>query len=66
MRYLIILLCLTLAQACSNRQVYDAIQNRQKVLCQEVPRSEYQKCMEEADASYDTYKKERDKVEETQ
>jgi hypothetical protein len=52
-----------LLHACSDRQVYDALQNRQKVLCQEAPRSEYQKCMDAANESYDTYKKERESVE---
>jgi hypothetical protein len=66
MRYLVIVLSLVPMQACSNRQMYEAIQNRQRVLCQEVPRSEYQKCMEEADESYRTYKQERDKVEGTE
>ena len=54
---------IALLQACSDRQVYDAIQNRQKVLCQEAPRSEYQKCMEDTNKSYTTYKQEREKVE---
>jgi hypothetical protein len=62
-RPLVIVLSLVLLHACSDRQVYDALQNRQKVLCQEAPRSEYQKCMDEANESYDTYKKERESVE---
>jgi hypothetical protein len=61
--YVGIFLSLALLQACGSRQMYDAMQNRQKALCQEVPRSEYQKCMDEASQSYDTYKKERGNVE---
>lgn len=63
MRYLTIFLPLVLLQACTNREVYDALQNRQKVLCQEQPKSEYEKCMQQADESYDTYKKNREAVE---
>jgi hypothetical protein len=61
-RYLVIALSLALLQACSNRQLYEAAQNRQKVLCQGVPRSEYQKCMEGTEESYDTYKQERESI----
>jgi hypothetical protein len=60
--YVGIFLSLALLPACSNRQMYDAMQNRQKVLCQEAPRSEHQKCMDEASQSYDTYKRERENV----
>ena len=60
--YFGILFSLALLPACSSRQMYDAMQNRQKVLCQEAPRSEYQKCMDEASQSYDTYKGERENI----
>jgi hypothetical protein len=63
MRYLAVLLPLVLLQACTNREVYEALQNRQKVLCQEQPKSEYGKCMQQADESYDAYKKNREAVE---
>jgi len=63
MRYLAIFLPLVLLQACTNREVYEALQNRQKVLCQEQPKSEYEKCMQQEDESYDTYEKNREAVE---
>jgi hypothetical protein len=63
MRYLAIFLPLVLLQACTDREVYEALQNRQKVLCQEQPKSAYEKCMQQTDESYDTYKKDREAVE---
>jgi hypothetical protein len=63
LRYLAIFLSPVLLLGCTNREVYEALQNRQKVLCQEQPKSEYGKCMQEADESYDSYKKNREDAE---
>jgi len=63
LHYLAIFLFPVLLQGCTNREVYEALQNRQKVLCQEQPESEYEKCMQQADESYDSYRKNREDAE---
>jgi len=65
-QYLVVVLIVATLHACTSRQVYDGLQARQQVLCQEVPRSEYQKCMDEASQSYDAYKRERDELEQAE
>ena len=62
-RCLAVFLPLLLLQACTEQAMYEAVKNRQKVLCQQQPRSEYQECMEQASESYDTYKKNREDAE---
>ena len=60
---LAVFLPLLLLQACTERAMYEAVKNRQKVLCQQQPRSEYQECMEQASESYDTYRKNKEETE---
>lgn len=57
------MLALLLMQACSNRQVYDAMQARERNECMKVPESQYQECMERTHQSYDEFKRERDNME---
>ena len=61
--FLSVMVAVAILAACSNRQVYEAIQNREKVKCQELPRSEYADCMKRASETYETYKKNRREVE---
>ena len=56
---LIALLFMNTLYACTNREVYDAIQTREQIKCQEVPPSEYEQCMERTNTSYETYQKQR-------
>jgi len=48
------------AFACSNRQVYEAIQYNRQLECQKGPQSQYEECMERAGESYESYKKKRE------
>ena len=53
--------------ACSNQQVYDAIQAREKVECSKLPQSsEYEECMQQQADSYGAYQKKREELHETQ
>jgi len=63
-RVLILILVPFLLNGCSDRQMYEAVKNRQKVLCESEPRSRYAECVEQASESYDTYKRERGELEE--
>jgi hypothetical protein len=44
--------------------MYEAVKNRQKVQCESQPRSEYGPCMEQAGESYDSYRRDREELEE--
>lgn len=45
--------------SCSNKQMYEALQIKQKNDCQMVPPSEYDKCMAETKKTYEQYEAER-------
>ena len=47
--------------ACSNQQIYTAIQENRKTECMKLPASEYDECMEGYTKSYAEYEKERQK-----
>ena len=54
----ILFLALALA-GCSGEQAYSAGQNWQRNQCARIPdRAEYDRCMADANRSYDTYKRE--------
>lgn len=59
---LAVLLLTLVLPACTNRQVYEAIQQNQQLECQKLPGDQYDKCMEELSESYDTYQRERDEL----
>lgn len=48
--------------ACSNRQVYDAVQQNQQLECQKLQGSQYEECMEQLSEPYDSYKSSRDEL----
>ncbi len=48
--------------ACSNRQVYDAIQNNRQLECQKLPGTQYEECMKQFSEPYDEYRRERDEL----
>jgi len=57
-----LLLCALALSACSNRQVYDAIQQNQQLECQKLPGTQYEECMKQVSEPYDAYKRERDEL----
>lgn len=57
-----VVVALSMAAACSNRQVYEAIQKNQQLECQKFPDAQYEKCMQELSEPYDQYQRERDEV----
>lgn len=48
--------------ACTNQQVYDAIQHNQQLECQKLPGTQYEECMKEVSEPYQAYKRERDEL----
>jgi uncharacterized lipoprotein NlpE involved in copper resistance len=54
-------LVLLILAGCSNRAVYGGIQTSNRIECLELPPSQYDECMEDANRSYDEYEREREK-----
>ena len=48
---------------CTSQQLYRFGQDYQRDQCRNVPASEYQACLEQANESYDSYKRKRDEAE---
>ena len=57
---LVFLLCLT--SACTNKAIYQSIQQNAQLKCQNVPPQDYQKCMDQHAQSYESYKRSRDEI----
>ncbi len=55
-------LCALALTACSNRQVYDAIQQNRQLECQKLPGTQYDECMKQVSEPYDDYKRDRDEL----
>lgn len=55
----LLLLCLG-ASGCSNQNVYNAIQESQRVNCQQYPDTRYEACMQQLDKPYGDYEAERE------
>jgi len=55
---LIFLICLIIA-GCSSRVAYEGIQASDRSECLELPPSQYDECMNNANKSYDEYERER-------
>lgn len=49
--------------ACSNRQVYETMQNRHQLECQKLPQVQYEECIKQLQ-SYDEYQRRRQQAEE--
>lgn len=62
-RTLAALLLLAVAPACTQRQVYEAVQQNRQLECQKLPQGQYEKCMEQYSEPYDTYARERRELE---
>lgn len=54
-----LMLGLVMLSGCSSHAAYDAIQERNKVECMNLPEAEYEKCMARSGESYDRYEAER-------
>lgn len=55
-------LALGLVQACSQQQVYDAIQQNRQLECQKLPGSQYEECMKQYSEPYKEYERERQEL----
>lgn len=48
---------------CTQRQVYDAVQQNRQLECQKLPQGQYEQCMEQYSEPYDAYTRERKELE---
>lgn len=48
--------------ACSQQGMYKALQKRHEIRCNQVPESDYENCMKEAQKEYEDYSKEREEI----
>jgi len=62
MKYIIVIISLTLLHGCNSRQVYDSLHGNQKIRCQSLPPSQYSECMEQVSDSYEKHTRERNEV----
>lgn len=54
-------MCLLLT-ACSNQQVYNAVQHNQQLECQKLPGTQYEECMRQVSEPYESYEREREEL----
>lgn len=62
MRYLLLILSVTVLIACSNRQVYEASQTSQKNQCDLLQLGEREECLKHLPPAYSDYERERQKI----
>ena len=58
----VVILPATLVCSCTNQQVYNAIQENQRLECSKMPMPQYDRCMKELQTPYDKYEKERQEI----
>lgn len=56
-------MCICLV-SCTNEQIYNSVQENQKMECQKYPDARYEECMKELGTSYRDYEKEKKELEE--
>lgn len=59
MKSLLVFSIIFLVAGCSNKAVYENLQHNQRLHCEQLPISEYERCMRDAEKSYEQYEKER-------
>jgi len=55
MRFITTVAVLALLAACSNEQMYSAVQQNQQLECAKLPQNAYEECMRETGTSYREY-----------
>ena len=60
--WIVMLVASWLVQACSQQQVYDAIQQNRQLECQKLPGTQYEECMKQYSEPYKEYERERQEL----
>ena len=61
-RMSLIYILASLLIACTNQEVYDAVQENRQQECQKLPPSAYEECAKQHSEPYDEYERERQEV----
>lgn len=56
---LVVFFVAIIVSACSNKQMYEAIQYNHKIECQKLPDVDYQACINRHNSSYEEYTRKR-------
>lgn len=48
--------------SCSSKGWYEGMKNREKLLCNQVPPSEYEDCVRQAEGNYEDYRRQREEI----
>jgi hypothetical protein len=46
--------------ACSDKQIYNAVQHNQRLECSKLPQVRFEECMRQVDGSYEEYARDRE------
>lgn len=60
--WIVMLVASWLVQACSQQQVYDAVQQNRQLECQKLPGTQYEECMKQYSEPYKEYERERQEL----
>ena len=58
-RISVIYICASLLIACTNQEIYDAVQENRQQECQKLPPSAYEECIKQHSEPYDGYERRR-------
>jgi len=62
MRTLLVLLAAFSVFGCSKKAIYDNVQMHNRQQCARLPPSQYEDCMEDAEKTYEEYRREREEA----
>lgn len=58
----VIALLAALPAACTGRQVYEGLQERNRQQCYKLPQGEMARCLERSDIDYEDYRRQREEI----
>lgn len=62
MKSICVFVVIFLLVACSNKQIYTAVQQNQQLECSKLPQTRFEECMRELEGSYEEYEQDRQDV----
>lgn len=62
MKLMFVFVAVLSAAACSNKQIYTAVQESQRIDCGNLPQAQYEDCMRELETPYDEYEQQRQEI----
>lgn len=62
MKRFVVVFVVVLIAACSNKQVYTAIQQNQRFECSKLPQAQSEECLRQFESSYEQYEEDRQDI----